>query len=117
MSCRHSWFIRQSYGANFGGCGPTHRTAWPSPPRDAVSRFRLLVRNSAAYIAAGAANALLAVALPPILVRYLSSSEFSTWSIVLQLAAVVYVFQFGVQVAVGRYVAYTERGDTRFRAE
>ena len=85
---------------------------------DAVSRFRLLVKNSAANIAAGAANALLAVALPPVLVRYLSQGEFSTWSVVLQLAAVVYVFQFGVQVAVGRYVAYcTARGDSEFRRQ
>jgi O-antigen/teichoic acid export membrane protein len=83
-----------------------------------VSAFRLLVKNSAANIAAGAANALLAVVLPPVLVRHLTSAEFSTWSVVLQLAAVVYVFQFGVQVAVGRYVAYcTARGDTDFRRQ
>ena len=83
-----------------------------------MSRFRLLVRNSAANIAAGAANALLAVALPPILVRYLSAAEFSAWSVVLQLAAVVYVLQFGVQVAVGRYVAYyTARADRESRRQ
>jgi len=83
-----------------------------------VSSFRLLVKNSAANIAAGVANALLAVVLPPVLVRHLTSPEFSTWSVVLQLAAVVFVFQLGVQVAVGRYVAYcTARGDTDFRRE
>ena len=83
-----------------------------------MSRFRLLVRNSGANVAAGASNALLAVALPPILVRYLSAAEFSAWSVVLQLAAVVYVLQFGVQVAVGRYVAYyTARGDAESRQQ
>lgn len=81
-----------------------------------MTGFRRLLKNSASNIAAGVANALLAVALPPILVRHLSAGEFSTWSVVLQLAAVVYVFQFGVQVAVGRYVAYaTARGDTTLR--
>ena len=83
-----------------------------------MSGFRRLVKNSAANIAAGVANALLVVALPPVLVRYLSSGEFSAWSIVLQLAAIVNVFQFGVQVAVGRYVAYcTARGDTAYRRQ
>lgn len=83
-----------------------------------MSGFGRLVRNSAANVAAGTANALLSVALPPILVRHLSTAEFATWSVVLQLAAVVFVFQFGVQVAVGRYVAYcTARGDETLRRQ
>ena len=83
-----------------------------------MSGFRLLVKNSTANVAAGVANALLVVALPPVLVRYLSEGEFSAWSVVLQLALIVNVFQFGVQVAVGRYVAYcTARGDMDFRRQ
>src|SRR5437762_782066 len=106
MLCRRSSRIRRYCFARTGSSDCRRRVSlrWRTP--DSVSAFRLLVKNSAANIAAGAANALLAVVLPPVLVRHLASAEFSTWSVVLQLAAVVYVFQFGVQVAVGRYVAY-----------
>ena len=83
-----------------------------------MSGFRLLAKNSAANIAAGMANALLAVALPPLLVRHLPAAEFNAWSVVLQLAAVVNVLQLGVQVGVGRFVAYCRaRGDAEYPRE
>jgi O-antigen/teichoic acid export membrane protein len=81
-------------------------------------RFFTLLKNSAANIAGGLANALLAVALPSILVRHLAAPSFDAWAVVLQLAAVVNVFQFGLQVAVGRYVAFhTARAEPARRAE
>ena len=90
----------------------THR------PRDVMSRFRALVKNSAANVASGAANAVLAVVLPPVLIRHLTADEFSTWAVVLQLAAIVNMFGFVVQVAVGRYVARcTIAGDHEFRRQ
>jgi O-antigen/teichoic acid export membrane protein len=89
-------------------------------PRAAArgGRFVTLLKNSAANVAGGLANALLAVALPSILVRHLTAPSFDAWSVALQLAAVVNVFQFGLQVAVGRYVAFhTAGGESKLRAE
>ena len=63
-----------------------------------MGQFRKLVKNSAANVVSGAANAVLSIALPPVLVRHLSPDAFSTWAVVLQLAAIVSVFGFGVQV-------------------
>lgn len=83
-----------------------------------MSAFRRLLKNSAANVASGAANAILALLLPPVLVRHLSADVFSTWSVVLQIAAIVNLFGFGVQVAVGRYVAHcTASGQERLRQE
>lgn len=50
--------------------------------------------------------------MPPFLVRLLTPEAYGAWALALQIATYVGLFGFGIQVAVGRYVAYCDaRGD------
>jgi O-antigen/teichoic acid export membrane protein len=50
--------------------------------------------------------------LPPLLVRMLSSTTYNIWALILQLSAYIAFLDFGIQTAVGRFVAHaTEVGD------
>ncbi len=74
-------------------------------------RLRLL-KNAISNLGRGGATAIVALFLPPLLVRHMSSSEYGAWVLVLQVAAYVSYLDFGLQTAVGRYVAYaTEKSD------
>lgn len=68
--------------------------------------FRLtVVKNALANVARGAVGALVAVVVPPFLTRALTPEKYGAWALVLQLAAYVGYLQFGIQTAVGRFVA------------
>lgn len=54
----------------------------------------------------GSASAVMALVLPPILVRSLDKVVFGTWELVLQVGAYTAFLNFGIEVAVGRFVAY-----------
>ncbi len=69
---------------------------------------KLLLKNSGANVARILAASLIALVLPPLLVRTLPRETYSTWILVLQLSAYVGFFDFGVQTAVGRFVARTD---------
>jgi O-antigen/teichoic acid export membrane protein len=76
----------------------------------------VLVKNAAANVARGSAAALVAVLLPPFLTRLMSSDAFGAWSLVLQLSAFVGYLDFGIQTAIGRFMAHAgERGDSEHR--
>jgi O-antigen/teichoic acid export membrane protein len=76
----------------------------------------VLIKNAAANVARGSAAALVAVLLPPFLTRLMSSDAFGAWSLVLQLSAFVGYLDFGIQTAIGRFVAQAgERGETEHR--
>lgn len=76
----------------------------------------VIAKNAFANVARGGANALVTVALPPVLTRAMTTEEFGAWALVLQLSAYVGYFDFGLQSAVGRFVAHsTERGDRNHR--
>jgi O-antigen/teichoic acid export membrane protein len=76
----------------------------------------ILVKNALANVIRGGAAALVAIALPPFLTRLMSPSAFSVWALVLQLSAFVGYLDFGIQTAVGRFVAHaSERGDAEHR--
>jgi O-antigen/teichoic acid export membrane protein len=75
-----------------------------------------IAKNAAANVARGAAAALVALAVPPFLTRALSPEKYGAWALVLQLAAYVAYLEFGIQTAVGRFVAHTnERSDFEHR--
>jgi O-antigen/teichoic acid export membrane protein len=57
-------------------------------------------------MATGLSVALTSVCVPPVLSRTLSPLQFGAWALVLQFAGYVSVLDLGIQVAVGRYVAY-----------
>jgi O-antigen/teichoic acid export membrane protein len=75
-----------------------------------------LVKNAFANLCRGGAAALVTLLLPPFLTRILSKDVYGTWLLILQLSTYVSFLDFGVQTAVGRYVAHcNELGDTKQR--
>ncbi|HEY2119955.1 MAG TPA: polysaccharide biosynthesis C-terminal domain-containing protein, partial [Candidatus Acidoferrum sp.] len=75
-----------------------------------------LLKNATANVVRGGAAALVALALPPFLVRLLSQDAFGVWSLVLQLSMFVGYLDFGIQTAVGRFVAHANaKGDSEYR--
>jgi O-antigen/teichoic acid export membrane protein len=72
---------------------------------DKMSRTTL-VKNAFANVCRGGAAALVMVLLPPFLTRILSKDAYGTWLLILQLSTYVSLLDFGIQTAVGRYVAH-----------
>ncbi len=67
-----------------------------------------LFKNAAANLARGGAIAAFSLLLPPFLVRHMPSAHYTVWLLVLQTAAYIGYFDFGLQIAVGRYIAFAE---------
>lgn len=63
------------------------------------------VKNGLSNVVNGLASAILTLVLPHFLVNDFSPLEFRIWVLLFQLAAFVGFLNFGVQVAIGRYVA------------
>lgn len=77
-----------------------------------MSETLRFARNALSNVITGLSSAVFALLLPWFFVRDFSQSEFALWVLIFQLAAYVGYLNFGFQVAVGRYVAYSlERGD------
>lgn len=75
-----------------------------------------IIKNAAANVIRGMATAIVAVALPPFLTRSLSLQAYGAWALVLQLTAYISYLDFGLQTAVGRFVAHAnERKDSDHR--
>jgi O-antigen/teichoic acid export membrane protein len=66
-----------------------------------------IIKNAFANIARGGSAALVTILLPPFLVRILTKDEYGTWLLILQLSTYVNFLDFGIQTAIGRFVAYT----------
>jgi O-antigen/teichoic acid export membrane protein len=66
---------------------------------------RSLAWNSFWTVAMTSSGGLIAVLVPPFLARTLTHDEFGVWALALQLASYVLVLGFGLQNAVGRFVA------------
>jgi O-antigen/teichoic acid export membrane protein len=78
---------------------------------------RLYIKNAIANLGRGGATALVAVFLPPLLVRHMTAVSYGVWVLVLQVAAYVGYLDFGLQTAIGRYIAYaTESRDYQQRS-
>lgn len=67
-----------------------------------------LAKNATANLVRGGAAALVALVLPAVLVRHMGATEYSVWVLMLQVVAYVSYLGFGLQTAVGRYVAYAK---------
>jgi O-antigen/teichoic acid export membrane protein len=73
-------------------------------------------KNAVANLGRGSASAVVALILPPILVRHMTPASYAVWVLVLQTAAYVSYLNFGLQTAVGRYVAFAnEKKDVELR--
>jgi O-antigen/teichoic acid export membrane protein len=80
-----------------------------------MSRLKT-VKNAFANLCRGGATALVTLILPPFLTRILSTEAYNTWLLILQLGTYVSLLDFGIQTAVGRYVAHcNELGDKEKR--
>ena len=76
----------------------------------------VLFKNAVANVLRGGAAALVAILLPPFLTRIMPDTTYGTWVLILQLSAYVGYLDFGIQTAVGRFVAHAnELGDTNQR--
>jgi O-antigen/teichoic acid export membrane protein len=77
---------------------------------------KALLKNAFSNICRGGASALAILLMPPFLTRFLSKDAYGSWLLILQLAAYVSFLDFGVQTAVGRFVAHSnEIGDSELR--
>jgi O-antigen/teichoic acid export membrane protein len=65
----------------------------------------IVLKNAAANVVRGGAAAIVAIILPPFLVRLMPVDSYGAWSLVLQMSAFVGYLDFGIQTAVGRFVA------------
>jgi len=76
----------------------------------------ILVKNAAANVVRGGAAAMVALVLPPFLARLMPADSYGAWLLILQVSAYVGYLDFGIQTAVGRFVAHAnERGDAEYR--
>jgi O-antigen/teichoic acid export membrane protein len=65
----------------------------------------LVVKNSSANVIRGSATAAVAILLPHFLTHTLDVGRFAAWSLMLQIAAYAGYLDFGLQTAIGRFVA------------
>lgn len=65
-------------------------------------------RNASANLARLGASGIVALLLPPFLVRTLPIETYSTWALVLQVTLYVGFLDFGIQTAVARFVAHAD---------
>jgi O-antigen/teichoic acid export membrane protein len=65
-----------------------------------------IVKNAFANVCRGGAAAFVTLLLPPFLTRILSKDAYGTWLLILQLSTYVSLLDFGIQTAVGRFVAH-----------
>jgi O-antigen/teichoic acid export membrane protein len=74
--------------------------------RTHVTKVGLLVaKNSASNVIRGSATAAVAILLPHFLTHSLDVGRFAAWSLMLQIAAYAGYLDFGLQTAIGRFVA------------
>jgi O-antigen/teichoic acid export membrane protein len=75
-----------------------------------------LAKNAIANLGRGSAAAVVALLLPPILIRHMATDAYSAWVLTLQVVAYVAYLDFGLQTAVGRYIAFAnEKKDPDWR--
>jgi O-antigen/teichoic acid export membrane protein len=76
----------------------------------------VFIKNATANIGKSGTAAIVALLLPPLLVRHMTSTDFSVWVLVLQCASYAAYLDCGLQTAIGRYIAYaTEKRDFVFQ--
>lgn len=74
----------------------------------APSLTRTVVKNASANLVRLAGSGVVALLLPPFLVRELSKDAYGAWALLLQLTLYVGYLDFGIQTAVSRFVAHAE---------
>jgi O-antigen/teichoic acid export membrane protein len=74
------------------------------------------IKNAVSNLGRGTAGAIVALLLPPVLIRHMPAASYAVWVLILQIAAYVGYLDFGLQMAIGRYVAFAnEKNDPGLR--
>jgi O-antigen/teichoic acid export membrane protein len=69
---------------------------------------RTVLKNATANLLRLAGSGIVALLLPPFLVRMLPTDTYSAWALLLQLTLYVGLLDFGIQTAVARFVAHAD---------
>lgn len=72
-----------------------------------------VVKNATANLLRLCGSGLVALLLPPFLVRMLPKDVYGTWALLLQITLYLAYFDFGIQTAVARFVAHHDELDQR----
>lgn len=83
------------------------------PPAVPAQRLARLAANALANLLRLGAGWLIVLTVPPILVRFLDKPTYATWMLVLQIGAYATLFDGGLQVSIGRFVARAEHANDR----
>lgn len=67
-----------------------------------------VLSNAIWNVVTGLSGAIVSVAVPPFLTRELSHEAYGAWALALQIGTYINLFGFGLQIAVGRYVAHSD---------
>jgi O-antigen/teichoic acid export membrane protein len=70
-----------------------------------MSHKRKVLQGSASNLVRVVLSMLVSMVLPPFLVHRMPAAEYSAWVLILQLSAYVGLLDFGLQAAIGKYVA------------
>ncbi|MGA3092557.1 MAG: polysaccharide biosynthesis C-terminal domain-containing protein [Terriglobales bacterium] len=77
---------------------------------------RRFAKNAVANLGRGSAAAMVALLLPPVLIRHMTSASYAVWVLALQVVSYVGYLDFGLQTAIGRYIAFAnEKRDAKWR--
>jgi O-antigen/teichoic acid export membrane protein len=77
----------------------------------AQAKLALLAKNSVANLLRNGTSWLIVLIVPPLLVRLLNHASYATWMLVLQIGAYATLFDGGLQLAIGRFVARAEHAE------
>ena len=81
-----------------------------------TSELFVVVKNAVSNVLRGGSAAMVALVLPPFLTRTLSVEQYGAWALILQFSAYASYLDFGIQLAVSRFVAhFNEIGDVEER--
>src|ERR1700681_5115787 len=78
-----------------------------------MSHRRKVLQGSASNLARVLLSMLVSLVLPPFLVHRMSAAEYSAWVLILQLSAYVALLDFGLQTAIGKFVAEYDASGNR----
>jgi O-antigen/teichoic acid export membrane protein len=77
-----------------------------------MSHKRKVLQGSASNMVRVLLSLMVSLVLPPFLVHRMAPAEYSAWVLILQLSAYVNLLDFGLQTAIGKFVAeYEASGD------
>ncbi len=83
-------------------------TASKARASDPRVRLAVLAKNSVANLWRLGTSWIIVLVVPPLLVRLLDPASYGTWMLVLQIGAYATLFDGGLQLAIGRFVARAE---------